>query len=115
MVQLDAMATQALTEYNVQVAAGGEPAFPAWIADVRAAIAMAERLEDDLMDARKGLAAATEELRQADVLRGQLVAALKAASEDMWQVGSHDHMVDYGAHSKASKIVDAALAAAGAA
>lgn len=70
-------------------------------------------LRADLNDARSNWESGAEELRQADLVREQLVAALKIGRDVMALVGVQDHLIDYDAVSRGRKVVDAALLAAG--
>jgi hypothetical protein len=71
-------------------------------------------LRADLNDARSNWESGAEELRQADLVREQLVAALKIGRDVIALVGFQDHLIDYDAVSKGRKVVADALKAAGA-
>lgn len=49
--RLNALATDALTQYHAEIQAGGEPAYPAWVDDVAA-------VADELARARAALCTA---------------------------------------------------------
>lgn len=89
MVRLDEMARTALAEYNAQIAAGSEPVFPDWIADLRAAIGTAERLADELADARQGLEAATMQLDSTREDRDQLLSVANRLLADHKRTPHH--------------------------
>lgn len=53
MQRLNALATEALTEYYAEISAGGEPAYPSWVDDVAA-------VADELARAQSSIAAPQE-------------------------------------------------------